>query len=171
MLTEIRSFAVAPAKNMSQISTELFTALFILGSAFSFRPVIAKSYWLYRKQGRSRLSLIAPSEWQYSAFGEPIGRYELQEDLSWSLALSDEAQQDTELIAYIENKRAAFDQRIASFQNIEQMLPQYIPSLPFYQRAFASALASSLATSMRKSGIYGLNYSEAKVLCNNQTKD
>ena len=171
LLSEIRSFAIAPAKTISQISAELFTALFILGSDFSFKPVIAKHYWLYRKHERFRLSLIAPHEWQHSSFGSYIGRCELQSDMSWSLELSEEAQQDVELMHYIEEKRAAFDQRMKSTQSIEQMLPQYIPALPFYQRAFASALASSLATSMRKSGIYGMSYQSAKVICSDTVGD
>ncbi|MDH3354786.1 MAG: DUF2452 domain-containing protein [Chromatiales bacterium] len=165
LLSEIRSFAVAPAKTVTQIASELFTALFILGSEFSFKPVVEKSYSLYRKNGRFRLSLISPSEWRCSTFGEYIGQCELQCDMSWSLELSKEAQHDAELMDYIEEKRAAFDQRMEMAQNIEQMLPQYIPTLPYYQRAFASALASSLAISMRKSGIDGLNYQNAKAHC------
>jgi hypothetical protein len=44
------------------------------------------------------------------------------------------------------------------------MLPVYCASLPYYQRLFASALASSLGISMQLSGIRELRYSDAKGL-------
>ncbi|MCW8825185.1 MAG: DUF2452 domain-containing protein [Gammaproteobacteria bacterium] len=173
LLTEIKAISLAaiPAKTIHEISNELFTALFILGSEFSFRPVIEKPYWLYQKEGRFRLSLVSPTEWGGDSFGNAIGQCLLQRDMSWSLELSKEAQQDNRLMQYIEERRRIFDRRMESAQNIEQMLPQYIPSLPFYQRAFASALASSLATSMHKSGIFGLSYSRARSLCLAQVED
>lgn len=164
LVAAIRTVSSVPAKSIEQISNELFTALFVLGSEFKFRPVIAKPYWLYRKEGRFRLSLISPAEWGGSSFGTTIGSCELHSDMSWSLELTIEAQHDDELKQYIKEKREAFEQRLEMAQNIEQMLPQYIPTLPFYQRAFASALASSLATSMRKSGICGMSYQDAKTL-------
>ena len=64
----------------------------------------------------------------------------------------------------IEDKRIGFEKTLRTADAIENVLPVYLETLPFYQRVFASALANSLRISMHKSGIKGLDYSQAKRL-------
>lgn len=153
-----------PAKTVEQISSELFTSLFVLHSRFSFKPVPGKTYFLYEKQGAYKLSLISPLEWGGSDFGRFVAECELQADMSWSLNLDPGASKDPELMQRISRKRQEFDQFLGAVPALEQALPEYLHSLPFYQRVYASALAHSLKTSMRKAGIAELSFSGAKSL-------
>ena len=54
---------IAPAKNIHQVSSELFTSLMVLNSQIRFKPTANQSYWLYLKNDQYRLSLIAPEQW------------------------------------------------------------------------------------------------------------
>jgi len=74
MLLAHRHFTEIPAKNIEQISAELFTSLFILQSEFKFRVVTNRSYWLYRNQDAYRLSIIRPSAWKNRNFGKFVGK-------------------------------------------------------------------------------------------------
>ena len=60
--------------------------------------------------------------------------------------------------------REQFEQALHEVDSVDQVLPFYVASLPFYQRVFAAALANSMRCSMQKSGIQGLSYRQAKVL-------
>ncbi len=151
-----------PAKNIERIADELFTSLFILNSQIRFKPVIGQSYWLYRQQKGYRLSLIAPEQWAPEKFGSFIGVCELHADLTWSLELSRDSQNDALLLAEIKQKRALFNQNMLRSGQIEAALPVYEQSLPFYSRVLAFSLAHSLKQSMHKSGILGLNYRQAQ---------
>lgn len=159
-----------PPKSIRQISSELFTSLFILESDFFFKPVLGKDYYLYRKDGLFRLSLISPQEWgvqgqlsnhQFGVFGQYIGECKMQDDITWSLMLDEEAAKDQELLSLIEEKQKQFESMLESADAVVDILPIFNESLPFYQRAFASALAHSLRSSMQKSGIQNLTYEQA----------
>ncbi|MGD2082137.1 MAG: DUF2452 domain-containing protein [Chromatiales bacterium] len=163
-LSEARRGICAPPKNLDQISAELFTSLFMLESDFQFKPVPGKPYWLYRKEGRFRLSPIAPEEWRDDTPGLYIGRGELQRDLTWTLQLSDQAALDPALTELIENRKRHFDREIQAAKSVDRVLPVYAAGLPFYQRVLAAGLAYSLGSSMRGAGIHGLPYDEAKGL-------
>ena len=163
-LAESRTQISVPPKHIDQISSELFTSLFVLHSKFQFKPVVGKSYWLYRRGDSFHLSLIAPSELGGSSFGQYIGECNLQRDITWTLKLDADASQDEELMCLIENRRKEFEQALAAADSIDNALPVYLESLPFYQRVFASALAGSLSVSMHKSGIQGLSYRQARGL-------
>ena len=158
-----------PPKHIEQISSELFTSLFVLHSKFSFKPVVGKSYWLYRRKDNSfHLSMIEPVEWGHSGFGQTIGECVLQQDLTWTLQLDIQAADDEALLTLIAEQRAQLETAMRDAQTIDEVMPVYLASLPFYQRVFASALANSLSMSMQKSGIQGLSYAEARGLL---TKD
>ena len=163
-LTASRTQLSVPPKRVDQISSELFTSLFVLHSEFHFKPVPGKRYSLYRKQDGFRLSLIAPAEWGDSRFGQYIGECVLQPDLTWTLRFDACAAQDPRLLALIEAQRRAFEQRLAAAATLDTALPAFDASLPFYRRVFAAALAHSLGLSMRKSGILGLSYQQAQGL-------
>lgn len=160
-LAESRAIISVPPKQIDQISSELFTSLFVLHSKFQFKPVVGKSYWLYRRDNTFYLSLIAPHEWGGSGFGQYVGECVLQKDITWTLELGSQAANDQGLLELIENRRKEFDQALNSADAVEDVLPVYLASLPFYQRVFASALANSLKLSMYKSGIQGLSYNQA----------
>lgn len=164
-LVESRARITVPPKHIDQIASELFTSLFVLHSKFQFKPVVEKSYWLYRRRDNSfHLSMIDPKEWGGTSFGQFIGECVLQQDITWSLTLDDEAAKDEELLSLIENRRRQFENTMHDADSIDDILPVYLDSLPFYQRVFASALANSLKESMQKSGIQGLSYVQAKGL-------
>jgi hypothetical protein len=162
-LAASRPTATVPPKHIEQVSSELFTSLFVLHSQFQFKPVVGKSYWLYRKDGAFKLSLISPEEWR-GGFGQYVGECQLQSDITWTLKLDDQAARDTQLMQLIASRRAEFEAKLQATDSLQQILPVFDASLPFYQRVFASALAHSLGVSMRKSGIAGLSYDKAKGL-------
>jgi len=164
-LTDSRARIAVPAKHIDQISSELFTSLFVLHSKFHFKPVIGKSYYLYRRADDSfHLSMIKPQEWGGTSFGHFVGECVLQQDISWTLHLDTTAAEDEGLRRLIEDRRRQFDTALHAAETIDELLPVYLGSLPFYQRVFASALANSLQASMHKSGIQGLSYAQAKGL-------
>lgn len=154
-----------PPKQIDQISSELFTSLFVLHSKFQFKPVTGKVYYLYRRHKQGfHLSMIAPQEWGGTGFGQFIGECVLQQDITWTLSLDSDAARDKELLALIETQRRQFETAMRDAETVDDVLPVYLESLPFYQRVFASALANSLKQSMQKSGIQGLSYVQARGL-------
>lgn len=153
-----------PPKHIEQVSSELFTALFILESEFRFKPVCGRRYWLYRYGERFQLSLLAPQQWCVATFDQVIACCELHSDLSWTLELSAEAAADQAFMQQVASKRQAFDEQLQTVEQIDDILPTYHQQLPFYQRVFASGLASSLSRSMQLAGIQGLSYQEAQGL-------
>lgn len=163
-LTESRATIPVPPKQIDQISSELFTSLFVLHSRFQFKPVVGKSYWLYWRKNDFHLSLIAPHEWGDSGYGQYVGECVLHEDVTWTLTLHASAEQNIIIMQLIEQRRREFQQALSDADAVDDVLPVYLESLPFYQRVLASALASSLKISMHKSGIQGLSYRQAKGL-------
>lgn len=168
-LASSRAAIAVPPKQIDQISSELFTSLFVLESDFKFKPVVGKSYWLYRKGERFWLSMLAPEEWSAATHGQVIGECTLQEDITWTLTLDDAAAQDTALMNLIQAKKLDFERKLEAAEQVDGVLPVFDESLPFYQRVFASALAHSLRVSMQKSGIEGLSYDEARGLLTDQS--
>jgi len=160
-LADSRSIVPVVPKHINQISSELFTSLFVLHSHFQFRPVIGKSYWLYQRQQEFQLSLISPAEWG-SDFGFFVGECVLQKDVTWTLTLDTTAANNKSLMSLIEQRRKEYEQALTLAGSVDEVLPFYLEGLPFYQRVFASALANSLKGSMIKSGIQGLSYTQAQ---------
>ena len=163
-LTESRAKIAVPPKQIDQISSELFTSLFVLHSRFQFKPVVDKTYYLYWRNDDFHLSLIAPQEWGGSSYGKYVGECVLHKDVAWTLTLNPGAAQDEELMRLIEDRRQQFQQALRAAKTVDEVLPVYLESLPFYQRVLASALSSSLTISMQKSHISGLSYQQAKGL-------
>jgi hypothetical protein len=158
-----RPCIVVPAKSIEQVGNELFTSMFVLESEFKFRPVVNKTYWLYRHGDRFRLSLVGPQEWGASQpLGQCIGECVLHADMTWSLALQPDAAGQEELMELIAERRAAFERQLQAVEQVQQVLPVFQASLPFYQRVFAAGLACSLGESLRRAGIAGLSYDAAR---------
>ena len=160
-LDEAKPLQSLPAKSARQISVELFTSLFVLQSRFQFKPVVGRSYWLYRREAAFCLSLIAPEEGGGAFLGQAIGECVLQPDITWSLELTSEAQEDTDLMDLIEKRRAEFEAGLSRAKSIGEALPYYVEKMPFYQRVFAAGLAQSLGVSATHQGIAELSYDEA----------
>lgn len=156
--------SIALPKQIEQIAGELFTSMFVLESSFGFKPVPGRVYWLYRGSDRYKLSLLSPEQWSAAVYGQLIGQCVLHADLTWTLELSDGAVNDSEFMAYIAERRRVFGEDLQGAQQIDDILPVFRESLPFYQRVFASAMAGSLSRSMELSGIKGLSYDEARGL-------
>lgn len=161
-LLQTRKTLLTPAKDIRQIANELFTSLFVLNSQIKFKPVIGQTYWLYSKDATYKLSLIAPDQWSPLQYGRFIGACRLQTDLTWTLRLSDQSSNDQKLTAEIARQRECFDLKLKRAERIDDLLPVYVETLPFYSRVLASALAHSLRQSMLKGGICGLNFNQAQ---------
>lgn len=163
-LQQAKQQLVAPAKNLQQISSDLFTSLFVLNSRIRFKPTAGQTYWLYCKDEQYRLSLIAPEQWPPAQSGRYIGACQLQSDLTWTLALSDDCAADPAFLQEIADRRRQLEQKLQQAETIDEALPVYLETLPYYSRVLASALAYSLKQSMQKSGISGLSYRQAERL-------
>lgn len=159
-----RQLAHVPPKRIEQVEAELFTSLFVLESDFRFRPVPGRRYWLYEKGDRFQLSLIGPDEWGEALPGRYVGECVLRSDMTWTLSLSEAAAADEAFLAFVEERRRRFERALEQARTLEDLLPHYRGSLPFNQRACAFALAHSLGLSMRKSGIAGLSWKQARRL-------
>ena len=127
-VTSSRAGLHVPPKQIDQIAGELFTSMFVLESEFAFRPVAGKDYYLYRKQGRFRLSLISPDQWTNDFFGKFIGRCIMQKDITWTLELDDQAAQDPQLSTYIVEKKRDFEKVLESADCLEK-IRSYWPTL------------------------------------------
>ena len=163
-LQQAKQQLVAPAKNLQQISSDLFTSLFVLNSQIRFKPTAGQTYWLYCKDGEYLLSLIAPEQWPPAQSGRFIGACELQTDLSWTLELANACANDSAFLQEIADRRRQLEQQLQQAETIDAALPVYLETLPYYSRVLASALAYSLKQSMQKSGISGLSYRQAERL-------
>lgn len=156
------TLAAAPPKQIQQVSTELFTSMFVLQSEFRFKPVPGKTYYMYHKTGRYWLSMIGPDVFNEDQAGRFIGTCVLHPDMTWTLELGETAANDAAFMAYLEEKRKTFEAHLAEAETVDDILPVYETSLDtFYRRASAFALAYSLGRSMTQSGIQGLSYDEA----------
>lgn len=152
---------VAP-KQIDQVTTELFTALFVLESDFRFKPVPGKTYFLYQKTSGYWLGLTPPAMIAESVSGRFIGHCVLRADMTWTLELAPAVAADDDFMADLAERRAAFEQRLANAERVDDMLPVYERHLDFYRRASAFAVAHSLGRSMTGAGIQGLSYAEAR---------
>lgn len=160
-LTDLQHRVNAPPKPITQIASELFTSLFILECRIRFKPVLDRKYWLYRKGDNYHLSLIGPKEWHPSLSGHYIGECRLHPDLTWSLALSEETQNNRLLMEELHSRRQAFDKKLESAEQLNEALPVFVNDLSYHSRVLASALAFSLASSMRQTDILGLSFDQA----------
>lgn len=162
--------ALVPPKQIDQIEMELFTSLFVLQSRIGFQPVIGRSYWLYQTDGPSgadkeyRLLLVAPHEWHSPYRGRYIGRCELQEDRTWTLALDPAMAADQAFMESIEAQRQELSAEIQSAKSLEDILPVFEERFGFHARVLAYTLGKSLGISMELSGIHQLGYAEVKGL-------
>ncbi|AWN14911.1 DUF2452 domain-containing protein [Salinisphaera sp. LB1] len=156
--------AVAAPKHIDQVATELFTSLFVLESEFRFKPVVGKTYYLYRQPERFWLGITPPEMLGETVAGRFIGTCVLQSDMTWTLELAEAVAADAHFMAWLAARRAAFERRLGEAETVDDILPVYESRLSFYRRASAFGVAHSLSRSMSASGISGLSYDEARGL-------
>ncbi|MEN8820448.1 MAG: DUF2452 domain-containing protein [Abyssibacter sp.] len=161
----------APAKAVEQVSAELFTSLFVLGSQFGFRPVVGRTYFLYRKPDKFWLSMLGPEHWSEAVAGVFIGRCILQNDMTWTLALSDAASTDTAFMQQLDEARADFDTRLRQAAQVEDALPEFARERSYYKRVLSFALGHSLGASLSRAGLAGLSYDQACAALGHASKD
>ncbi|MGN8160617.1 DUF2452 domain-containing protein [Salinisphaera sp. RV14] len=156
--------AAAAPKHIDQVATELFTSLFVLESEFRFKPVVGKTYYLYRQPERFWLGITPPDMLGETVAGRFIGTCVLQPDMTWTLELAATVAADAHFMAWLAARRAAFERRLGEAETVDDILPVYESRLSFYRRASAFGVAHSLSRSMSASGISGLSYDEARGL-------
>ena len=165
VLSELSRFKYqdAEAKSLEKISSEIFTALFVLKSEFSFCPRSNQDYYLYQKEDRYFLSLLSPKEWGVkSPYPHFIGTCQLHSDMAWSINLDENL--DPKMVKQIENKFNDYKKELSSKEKIDELLPGYIETCSFYQRALIWSLGQSLRVSMGLSGYLGRSVEEVKLL-------
>lgn len=153
VLDDLQALTVLPGgpKTPAQFLRDYFVSSLILSARFRFRPVAGRSYFLYSGKPEWLLSLIAPTQWHGTPPGEFVGRCRLRADMTWELETRnlehlEEVSQD--VMAYID----AFVDRVTAEGSVASSLPFYLSTLPYHQRALATALAASLQHSITQAG-------------------
>jgi hypothetical protein len=145
-------------KRAPQLLADYFTSLLVLSSAFKFKPVFGKDYYLYQDGASWALSLISPDEWNNDTKRQAfVGRCVLNEDATWSIEpsgnIGKKGAVDDALAAFYDG----FIDKLRSQQVLEDELPIYEAGLPYYQRLFAAALSRSLKGSMTQGDQLGIS--------------
>ena len=149
-------------KSAEEVSNELFTALFILHSYCPFNAIPGNTYYLYRLDGRYQLMLTGPDDWFSGYPGQYWGECSLQQDLSWSLKLSDHANCDSDFQKMVSDAKVEFQKELEQSKSLENALPFHAKEMSYHQRVLAFALSKSLYASMQLNSIAYLSYDEAK---------
>jgi len=157
-------------KNIDQVSSELFTSLFVLNTNFEFRPVVGNSYWLYHTRNKFKLFSTAPNDWACGQPGIFIGECILQNDITWTIQLNQEISQQEWFISYMEEQKNKLQESLENSSSLEEAMPYYVKQMSYYSRLLAYGLGTSLNTSMQKSGINTLHYDQAKILLSYESK-
>lgn len=138
-------------KPAPQLLADYFTSLLVLSSAFKFKPVFGKDYYLYIEDNCWMLSLISPDEWNDDAKRRAfVGICNLHDDSTWSIAPSGNIGEQgpvNDALAVFYN---GFIDKLRSKRVLEEGLPIYEAGLPYYQRLFAAALSRSLQKSLTR---------------------
>ena len=93
--------------------------------------------------------------------GEFVAECQLGQDMTWQLQFDDGLSETVRfaLVAFLEG----FQAQAASSSSLDEMLPDYVESLPYQQRVLASALKRSLKHSLRLAGDNGVGLLAAVV--------
>jgi hypothetical protein len=145
--TEPRGVVAKPGR---QVLAELFTSLLVLSATFKYRPVPGGSNYLYWVDGQWSLSLIAPHEWSDRRRAGFAGTCILQRDMTWTIVPSDRLLGDGPVAAAVRRFFDAFVGLLDTDLTLEEILPTYVGSLPYYQRLHASALSRSIRAAVMR---------------------
>ena len=146
---------LATRKTPETILRDFCLSTLVLSARFDFRVVPNNTYFLYRAPDGWRLSLISPTEWGQRCPGAFIAEATLATDMTWDMQLCPEIGNDSKLVDELSQHLQGFLERIAEAGTLEEALPTYEAGLPYQQRMMATALSSSLQTSLLLSGLAG----------------
>ena len=145
------------AKRAPQVMADYFTSLLVLSAGFKFKPVFNKDYYLYVDGGDWALSLVSPDEWNTEAKRRNfVGQCVLHDDATWSIEPSDNLGKEGPVAEALALFYEKFIDKLQSQSPLEDDLPFYEGTLPYYQRLFASALSRSLKGSLAVAGQQGM---------------
>ena len=132
------------AKPRHQVLAEFFTSMLVLSAEFKFKPVIGVANHLYWIRDKWSLSLIAPDEWSRERQAGFAATCVLQHDMTWTISPSDLLREHNPVSDAVGRFYDAFADTLDTDLTLEQVLPFYIGSMPYYQRLYASALSRSI---------------------------
>ena len=136
------------AKPRRQILAEFFTSMLVLSARFKYRPVVGIPNYLYWINGEWLLSLISPHEWSIERQSAFAGTCVLQLDRTWTIAPSQRLAEKSAVSEAIASFYNAFTEIMNTDLALEDILPVYVGTMPYYQRLNASALSTSLRGTM-----------------------
>ncbi|MDJ0749739.1 MAG: hypothetical protein QNJ11_09670 [Woeseiaceae bacterium] len=139
--TEPRGVVIKPRR---QLLAEFFTSMLILSAKFKFRPAVGVATYLYWIDGEWSLSLIAPEQWSAERRAGFAGTCVLQADMTWTLNPSPMLMAEGPVAEAMARFYEAFAEKLDTDLTLEQILPFYVGTTPYYQRLFASALSRSI---------------------------
>jgi hypothetical protein len=142
-------------KSGQMILRDFCLSALVLSARFDFRVVPNKTYYLYHGAKGWQLSLIAPEEWGERLPGTWVACCDLRTDMTWDVMLAPDIGADDQLVSALETHLRGFVARLEEAPSLEQALPVYEQHLPYQQRMMATALSSSLQTSLLLSGLSG----------------
>lgn len=150
VVEDLRSYTPVrvKAKSSYQWLADYFTSTLVLGAKYGFKPVIGKPYYLYFKNQEWVLSLIEPQAWNTYDPGVYFSECVLNKDMNWSLVLSSDWQNYSDVVQAIKDLEQAFIQCVKDETPLVDKLPFYMQKLSYYQRLGANALARSLQQSL-----------------------
>jgi hypothetical protein len=87
LLNELQAWrgAEAPARDVRGLLSDYLRGLLVLSADFSFRPAPGRDCYLYYREGRWTLSLIAPDEWRPHRYACYVAQCELRRDATWDV--------------------------------------------------------------------------------------
>ena len=157
--------AAAPAeirpKSADEALLDYWCSSLVLSSAFKFRVVPGSRYYLYRMEHEWQLSLVSPGEWGKRLPGAYVAECQLSRDMTWKLEFDSSLNLSVRdaLVQFLEG----FQAQAARSNSFDDLLPDYVESLPYQQRVLASALKRSLTHSLRLAGDNGMGLLAAVV--------
>lgn len=131
-------------KPQRQVLAEFFTSMLVLSATFKYRPAVGVPNYLYWVNGGWSLSLISPQEWSDERREGFAGTCVLQRDMTWTIAPSDLLAEDNPVSDAVARFYDAFAETLHTDLTLEEILPFYVGSMPYYQRLYASALSRSI---------------------------
>ena len=132
------------AKPRRQVLAEFFTSMLILSAHFKYKPAIGVENYLYWVDGQWSLSLIAPEQWSGERQRGFAGTCVLQHDMTWTISPSENLADNDDIIEAIGRFYDAFADTLDTDLTLEEILPFYVRTMPYYQRLHANALSRSI---------------------------
>ena len=138
-----------PSKRGSDtIILDYLASALVLSARFTFKPVINTDYYLYWEQDCWQLSMVSPAEWGDRLTAKPVARCRLCDDLSWTLFPLDDQEPDPDVAEALLAFQTSFLSTIDTSAPLQDSLPFYEQSLPWYPRLMALGLAKTLQHSL-----------------------